>query len=101
MPIRLERSTLQGLSIVVLTLALLLLAGCQFNPLKPKSDAPTTSAAPESACRQLRPGQDAMRGAAAAARTTLSGAGDTSPERRHALQYYNQSALPQAHGLSG
>jgi len=51
MPIRPERSTIQGFSIIALTTALLLLAGCQFNPLKPKSDdAPATSAAPESAC---------------------------------------------------
>ena len=50
MPTRLERLTIQGLSIIVLTTALFLLAGCQFNPLKPKSDAPATSAAPESAC---------------------------------------------------
>ena len=48
MPIRLERSTIQGFAIVVVTSVLL--AGCQFNPLKPKSDAPATSAAPESAC---------------------------------------------------
>ena len=50
MPIRLERSNIRGFSIVVLTSALLLLVGCQFNPLKPKPDAPTASAAPESAC---------------------------------------------------
>jgi hypothetical protein len=48
MPTRLECSTIQGRSLVVLTAALLLLAGCQFNPLKPKSAAP--SAAPERAC---------------------------------------------------
>ncbi|MCK7578504.1 MAG: hypothetical protein MZV65_24055 [Chromatiales bacterium] len=50
MPIRLERSTTQGFSIVVLTSALLLLAGCQFNPLKPKSDTPAVSAEPDTAC---------------------------------------------------
>ncbi|MTW22975.1 hypothetical protein [Allochromatium palmeri] len=50
MPTRLERSTIQGLSIIVLTSALLLLVGCQFNPLKPRSAVPATSAAPESAC---------------------------------------------------
>ncbi|ADC62176.1 hypothetical protein [Allochromatium vinosum] len=51
MPIRPERSTIQGFSIIALTTALLLLAGCQFNPLKPKSDdAPATSTALESAC---------------------------------------------------
>jgi hypothetical protein len=51
MPTRLERSTIQGFSLIVLTSALLLLAGCQFNPLKPKSpEASATSAAPESAC---------------------------------------------------
>lgn len=50
MPIRLERSNIRGFSIVVLTSALLLLAGCQFNPLKPKSATPAPSAKPESAC---------------------------------------------------
>ena len=48
MPIRLERPTIQGLSIIVLTSVLL--TGCAFNPLKPKGDAPVSSAAPESAC---------------------------------------------------
>jgi len=50
MPIRIERSTIRGFSIAVLTSALLLSAGCQFNPLKPKSDAAAMSAEPEAAC---------------------------------------------------
>jgi hypothetical protein len=48
MPNRLTHRPVAGLSIVFLASALLLLTGCQFNPLKPKSVAP--SAAPERAC---------------------------------------------------
>lgn len=52
MPTWIERSTIQGLLVVVLASALLLLAGCRLNPLKPEAEAQARAAdaAPESVC---------------------------------------------------